>query len=136
MVHSSPLTLEIKTIEKNNKKLRNAIPLISNRVTFEKVRSFWAEKRGTWCAIDFEGWEMEHTLITEVGWSYVRWLGGMKEDTQVHLIVEEYQGYINGKYVPENRKVGDLHNLVMTRPHQLTNRITTSVRASTFVRCK
>ncbi|EIN10455.1 hypothetical protein PUNSTDRAFT_112307 [Punctularia strigosozonata HHB-11173 SS5] len=101
---SDTLKRATKDIEKNNKRLRNAVPLISNRLTFEKVRSYWAGKSGTWCAIDFEGWEMEHALITEVGWSYARWHNGKRDESHSHLIVEEALGYTNGKYVPENRK--------------------------------
>ena len=78
-----------------------------------------------WMAIDFEGWEREHTIITEFGWSVVRWeeeedevkkesesdkpAGGETKWKEVrdegHWTVKEYAAYRNGTFVRDNREV-------------------------------
>lgn len=100
------LFLTMQTIEKNNKRLKGANPLLSHRRNlFERVRTFWAEKKGVWCAIDFEAWEMEHTLLTEFGSSFIGWQDNRMISEQQHLIVEEALLYRNSKYVPDYRDV-------------------------------
>ncbi|KAG9123228.1 hypothetical protein FRC07_000073 [Ceratobasidium sp. 392] len=65
-------------------------------------------------AIDFEGWEREHTMITEFGWAVVRWEeveGEVKEGEEKfrevreegHWTVKEYAAYRNGTFVLDNR---------------------------------
>lgn len=71
---------------------------------FERVRALWAEKKGVWCALDFEAWDGDHKMITEVGWSLVRWVDGKEVEEMGHLIVKEHMYYTN-HYVPEHRKV-------------------------------
>lgn len=44
-------------------------------------------------------------MITELGWSLIRWENGEEVHEFGHLIVDEHQKYTNGKYVPERRKV-------------------------------
>lgn len=96
----------MQIIEKNNKRLKGANPLLSHRRhLFERVRTFWAEKKGVWCAIDFEAWEMEHTLLTEFGSSFIGWQDSKEIAEQQHLVVEEALLYRNSKYVPDNRDV-------------------------------
>lgn len=70
-------------------------------------------------AVDFEGWEWEHALITEFGWSIVRWVieresnegdepgkVGLEEiQEEGHWTVEEYASYRNGRFVKDNRNV-------------------------------
>ena len=95
-----------QVIDKNNKRLKGSNPLVTHRRhLFERVRTFWAEKRGVWCALDFESWERDHTVLTEFGWSLLGW----KDDTKVeecgHLIVEEAKRYTNSQYVPDYRYV-------------------------------
>jgi hypothetical protein len=70
------------------------------------VRTLWADKVGTWIAIDLEQWERLHTVITEFGWSRVRWQdsGEMIED-KGHWIIQENQTYRNGTYVADRREV-------------------------------
>jgi len=56
------------------------------------------------CAIDFEAWERDHTLITEFGWSFIR----LDPDRPLiegkgHLIVEEARGYVNSVFVKDCR---------------------------------
>lgn len=80
--------------------------LTGRRMDFERVRSYWTAKRGTWLALDFESWERENSLLLEVGWSLVRWDDEGKEvNEQVHLIVKERMQYQNGTYVQGNRDV-------------------------------
>ncbi|RDB22845.1 putative nucleolar protein C2C4.08 [Hypsizygus marmoreus] len=94
----------LKKIDKNNKRLKGSNPILtSRREIFERVRSYWAEKKGVWCSIDFEAWELDHTVITEFGWRYVAWKDGEEIHEAGHLIVDEHQKYRNSKYVPERR---------------------------------
>jgi hypothetical protein len=78
---------------------------------FERVRSLWCEQRGVWCAVDFEAWDMEHTVITEFGWSAVHWVDGKPVENMGHLIVAEHRGFTN-HYVPENRRVSLSHFII------------------------
>ncbi|KDR83650.1 hypothetical protein GALMADRAFT_86044 [Galerina marginata CBS 339.88] len=94
----------IKVIEKNNKRLKGSNPLVTHRRhLFERVRTFWTEKRGIWCALDFEAWERDHTVLTEFGWSLVSWKDGIPVEDRGHLIVEEARKYTNSQYVPDYR---------------------------------
>ncbi|TFK55940.1 hypothetical protein OE88DRAFT_1652472 [Heliocybe sulcata] len=94
----------VKTIEKNNKKLRWVDNfLMKYRNTFERTRTLWAAGTGTWCAIDFESWERDHTIITELGWSTIRWDNGKEIAEQNHIIVKENRAYSNGTFVPDYR---------------------------------
>ncbi|KAI0069959.1 hypothetical protein K474DRAFT_1680524, partial [Panus rudis PR-1116 ss-1] len=86
----------IKVIDKNNKKLKGSEPLLtSRRLAFERVRTFWKDKAGTWLAIDFEAWEMEHDMITEFGWSSIHWEDEKEVRDDGHLIVAERRKYTN-----------------------------------------
>lgn len=78
---------------------------MSLRQTFERLRTFWADKTGVWLAIDFEAWEMDHTVMTEFGWSAINWEDGREVNQQGHLILRENVTYHNGKYVPDHREV-------------------------------
>jgi hypothetical protein len=64
----------------------------------------WDERIGVWCAIDFEAWDRDHTLLTEFGWSLVRWENGEEVEERGHLIVKERRGYQN-TYVHQWRDV-------------------------------
>ena len=99
-------------MEKRNQKYwRNGIPprLRERRVNFERARSLWADKKGAWLAMDFEAWENDHKILTEFGWSCIRW---ENDDVEIsergHWIVKEHRKYTNTKYVKGNRDVGDL----------------------------
>ena len=94
-----------QNVDKNNKRLRGTGTLLtSRRFAFEKARTLWAAKLGTWCAIDFEAWDMDHTLLTEFGWSLASWKDGILVRENGHLIVKEYRSYMQ-KYVPNHREV-------------------------------
>ncbi|PPQ68001.1 hypothetical protein CVT26_007364 [Gymnopilus dilepis] len=98
----------IKGIDKNNKRLKGSNPTLTNRRhVFERVRAFWAAKKGVWCALDFEAWERDHTVLTEFGWSTIGWKEGSQVEDRGHLIVEEAKFYTNGQYVPDFRYVRD-----------------------------
>jgi hypothetical protein len=101
------IKIAMKNIEKSNKRLKGTDPFIrSRRLYFELVRKFWSERAGTWVAIDFEGWERDHSLITEFGWSSIRWdEDGVDVRECGHIIVKEHQTYYNGTYVPDERDV-------------------------------
>jgi hypothetical protein len=93
-------------IDKINKRLKGSNPLLSGRrEIFERVRALWQEKKGVWCAIDFEAWEYDHQMITECGWRLVHWENGQEVEEANHLIVKEHEKYVNRKYVPDFRYV-------------------------------
>lgn len=96
----------LKVIDKNNKKLKGAgfeKTLTHRRLVFERARSLWAAKKGIWCAIDFEAWEMDHEEITEFGYRFVGWKDGSKVEECGHWIVENAMQYTNSRYVQGNR---------------------------------
>jgi hypothetical protein len=97
-------------IEKNNKRIKNATTALrSRRLLFEQVRTFWRDRVGTWCAMDFEAWEHDHTVITEFGWSLLRHeRDGNETREEGHVIVQEHKKYYNGVYVPDERNVSPL----------------------------
>jgi hypothetical protein len=96
----------LQDITKNNKRLKGTDKaLLSLRRTFERVRTCWSERKGVWLAIDFEAWEMDHTLMTEYGWSLVTWEDGEEKTENGHCIVEEHKKYKNTSYVINNREV-------------------------------
>jgi hypothetical protein len=102
--YSARSTFE-QDISKNNKRLKGAsASLNSRREMFERIRALWATKVGVWCAIDFEAWDRDHTLLTEVGWSLVEWRDGVMIEENVHLIVAERRGY-KSTYVEQWRDV-------------------------------
>lgn len=95
----------IQNIEKNNKRLKGASTLLgARRMVFERVRTLWAAKLGTWLAIDFEAWDRDHTLLTEFGWRLVQWQHEQQKRDHGHLIVRERRMYTQ-TYVPNNKDV-------------------------------
>ncbi|KAG6336841.1 hypothetical protein ID866_2237 [Astraeus odoratus] len=93
----------LKQVEKNNKRLKGVDPTLNaRRDIFERVRSLWSQKKGIWCALDFEAWDRDHTVLTEFGWSIVRWDNDAKIEEQGHLIVKEHKYYTN-TFVQDNR---------------------------------
>jgi hypothetical protein len=74
-------------IDKNNRNLKETDSNINaRRLMFERVRSLWSEERGVWCVVDFEAWDMDNHVITEFGWSAVRWVDGEPVEHMGHLI--------------------------------------------------
>ena len=103
-------------IDKNNKKLKGTdSALTSFRQNFEKVRDLYASRKGTWFSIDIEAWEMDHTVVTECGWSCLRWDGEMEITDRGHYIVKENAIYKNGKYVPNAREVSGIFHPINMR---------------------
>jgi len=86
--------------------------LNTRREIFERLRTFWTEKVGVWCALDFEAWDRDHTMLTEFGWSFVRWIDSQPVEEQGHLIVKEYRNYRN-TFVQDNREVGQADVLLV-----------------------
>jgi len=109
-IYKDPATLKraIKLIERNNKRLKGTEPMLaSRRLMFEKVRTYWGDKKGTWLAVDFEAWDRDHTALTEFGWSLLKW--EKKEGSAVegveergHLILQKHRVFTQ-TYVPDNR---------------------------------
>src|SRR5258707_301503 len=92
--------------DKNKRRLKGTdSKLGARRQMFERVRSLWNQQRGVWCTVDFEAWDMDHRMITEFGWSTVRWIGGEKIEDMGHMIVAKHRGYTN-HFVPEHKRVG------------------------------
>ncbi|THH08648.1 hypothetical protein EW145_g2569 [Phellinidium pouzarii] len=104
VAHAQDILFIFQTVDKNNRRLKGTnTALMSFRQIFEKVRTYWGDKAGTWLAIDFEAWEMQHSVVTECGWSYLRWDGNEEVEKHGHYIVKEHMTYTNGKYVPNAR---------------------------------
>jgi hypothetical protein len=98
----------MKVIEKNNKRLKGSNPQVKHRRhLFEVVRNLWSAKKGVWCALDFEAWERDHTMITEFGWSLIGWNNNEKIEDHGHFIVDEGRKYTNSQWVPDHREVGE-----------------------------
>ncbi|KAI9574729.1 hypothetical protein HD554DRAFT_2010921 [Boletus coccyginus] len=122
----------LKQIEKNNKRLKGVDPTLNaRRDIFERVRSIWSQKRGVWCALDFEAWDRDHTLLTEFGWSTVHWEDDEQIGEQGHLIVKEHKYYTN-TFVPDHREARHFSFylrtfLIIARPATFKNRIQTLV---------
>ena len=73
------LKKSLTKISKLNNRLRGItgdIRLEALRIRFERARTLWSAKKGVWCAIDFEAWEMKHDDITEFGYSLYKWENG------------------------------------------------------------
>ncbi|KAJ7276492.1 hypothetical protein B0H12DRAFT_1005097 [Mycena haematopus] len=99
------LRSSIKNITKNNKRLNNSNPrLLSRRDAFERVRKYWAAKIGTWCALDFEEWERDHSVLTEFGYRSIHFENGKEIEDCGHWTVKENAMYRNGQYVADNRE--------------------------------
>lgn len=93
--------------------------MLLQRAQFEKARNAWHTWYGNWIAIDFEEWEMDHTVVTEVGISIVQndikssksegseKLPGVTTTTR-HLIVKDNMGYQNGVFSPAHRDVSHI----------------------------
>jgi hypothetical protein len=121
----------LQNVEKNNKRLKGTNPtLAGRRHTFERVRQLWSEKKGAWCALDFEAWERDHTAITEFGWSTIAWQDGQMIEDRGHLTVKEHRGYRNGQYVPERREVGVSISVKLHALTHLSSSITDSAKVS------
>ncbi|KIJ56794.1 hypothetical protein M422DRAFT_72928 [Sphaerobolus stellatus SS14] len=94
----------LKDIGKNNKRLKGTDKiLLTYRDMFEQARTCWLQRKGTWLAVDFEGWEYEHNLITEYGWSAMTWEDEKEKFDEGHILVEEHMKYRNSTFVIDNR---------------------------------
>ncbi|KAJ7665527.1 hypothetical protein B0H17DRAFT_290985 [Mycena rosella] len=76
-----------------NQYLKENPLLVGRRFMFERVRALWGAKGGVWCALNFSAWEVDHTAISDVGYSSVHWEAGAEVARRAHLIVKENQTY-------------------------------------------
>ena len=106
----------LQNIDKDNKRSRGSDPkLARRRVVFERVRTLWAAKIGTWCAVDFEAWDRDHTVLTEFGWRLIRWEDQQPVEEHGHLVVKEHRIY-SQNYVPDYRNVSTHAKLMICVP--------------------
>lgn len=107
-----------QSIEKVNKRLKGLggdSRAGLQRLNFERVRTYWAARTGTWLAVDFEEWERESTLLLEFGWSLVRWdQAGTEVNELGHVVIKERMGYTNSQYVAGRRDVSVAANYILT----------------------
>ena len=83
---------------------------MSFRAQFERARNAWHTKTGTWIAIDFETWERDHQLVTEVGICVREWPeDGTLHAEEHHFILSENTKYTNSVFVKGNREVSLIH---------------------------
>ncbi|KAH9853500.1 hypothetical protein C2E23DRAFT_777126 [Lenzites betulinus] len=125
---ATALKRAIKGIDKNNKRLRGTGTLLTaRRFAFERTRTLWAARLGTWLALDFEAWDMDHTVLTEFGWCAARWdKTGAGEPKLVredgHLVVKEHQTFTQ-HYVPNNREFYNFGKSEVVTRHEFKRRI-------------
>ncbi|GJE84206.1 hypothetical protein PsYK624_002820 [Phanerochaete sordida] len=123
----------IKTIEKNNKRLKGAGSslITARRLKFERVRELWAAKTGSWLAIDMEAWEYDHKLVTEFGWSRVTWRDGEAVEDNAHWIVKEYRdSKVNGTYVRDRKFWYDYGDSELVPKRELKDRVAALIHES------
>ncbi|KAJ7764970.1 hypothetical protein DFH07DRAFT_810980 [Mycena maculata] len=87
------LSATSKKLGRMNQYLKENPLLVGRRSRFERVRTLWSAKEGVWCALSFDAWEVDHTAISDVGWSLVRWESGTEISQRGHLVVKENQTY-------------------------------------------
>ncbi|KAJ7791582.1 hypothetical protein B0H14DRAFT_2934931 [Mycena olivaceomarginata] len=105
------LRTELKRIKKAFKKGAGAeASLLAWRTALDRVRTLWTAHTGVWCALDFETWTENHSIVTEFGFSAVHWTEDEQKTDTGHFTVEEHRfhrngrTYPNGKHVPEYRE--------------------------------
>ncbi|KAF7301750.1 hypothetical protein MIND_00740600 [Mycena indigotica] len=76
-----------------NTHLRANPLLVNRRSVFEHLRGLWAAKKGVWCALNIDAWERDHTVISDVGWTWLRWDSGSEMLRRGHLVVTKNQTY-------------------------------------------
>ncbi|KAF7301751.1 hypothetical protein MIND_00740700 [Mycena indigotica] len=95
----------VKQIDKENKRSKNAPnSLASLRVAFERTRTAWNAKRGTWIAIDVEDWELAHKVLLEFGYSLIYFDGDKEHSEDAHFTFSSTLSCHNGQYVADNRR--------------------------------
>ncbi|KAJ7498821.1 hypothetical protein FB451DRAFT_11568 [Mycena latifolia] len=86
------LSVTSKKLGRMNQYLKEVPLLVGRRFLFERVRALWNAK-GVWCALNFAAWEVDHTAISDVGWSSIHWESGTEVMRRAHLVVKENQTY-------------------------------------------
>ncbi|KAJ6539438.1 hypothetical protein B0H19DRAFT_1269750 [Mycena capillaripes] len=82
-----------KRLGRMNQAFKEKPLLIPRRSTFERIRTLWNAKGGVWCALNFAAWEVDHTAISDLGWSLVHWESGTEVLERGHIVVKENQTY-------------------------------------------
>ncbi|KAJ6598967.1 hypothetical protein DFH09DRAFT_1129684 [Mycena vulgaris] len=85
------LSATSKKLGRMNQYLKENPLLVRRRFMFERVRALWNAKGGVWCALNFSAWEVDHTAISDVGWSLIRWESDTEVSGRAHLVVKENQ---------------------------------------------
>ncbi|KAJ7094673.1 hypothetical protein B0H15DRAFT_134153 [Mycena belliarum] len=95
IVFENPAALSItsKKLGRMNQYLKEKPVLVGRRFMFERVRALWTAKRGVWCALNLSAWELDHTAISDVGWSLTCWEDASESTQRTHLVVKENQAY-------------------------------------------
>lgn len=92
-------------VSKNNKVVQHEENMSRWGKEYEEVRRIWRDEKiePTFIGYDVETYEFRHKELLEVGWSIV---GPHREQETFHYIIEEgfYQGFHNGRHVPDYRK--------------------------------
>ncbi|KAJ6485150.1 hypothetical protein C8R47DRAFT_550441 [Mycena vitilis] len=82
-----------KKLGRMNQAYKEKPLLVARRAAFERVRTLWNTKEGVWCALNFAAWEVDHTALSDFGWSLIRWESGTEISERGHLVVKENQTY-------------------------------------------
>ncbi|KAJ7682701.1 hypothetical protein DFH06DRAFT_301798 [Mycena polygramma] len=82
-----------KKLGRMNQAFKEKPLLVARRAAFERVRTLWNAKEGVWCALNFAAWEVDHTALSDFGWSLIRWESGTEISERGHLVVKENQTY-------------------------------------------
>jgi hypothetical protein len=109
---TSPTPIRFKTVDalqmhRAGTQLSQDTPIFQqNKAVFEQMRK---EGKGTIIAVDVESWEEDHTIVIEIGWSYLAWrtstISGKTQEVSAvkHFIIDEHRQFRNGQYSPDNR---------------------------------
>lgn len=107
------LTREMRKFHRHSQsKKRTGDGNISNRdrtsTYFERIRSeFDNSKKGAqkvrYVAVDVESWELDHRLITEIGYCQLKFEDKDEVIAPGHIVITDHTNYKNGNYIVDNR---------------------------------
>jgi hypothetical protein len=117
-----------------NQALKEKPLLVPRRAMFERARTLWEAKQGVWCALNFAAWEVDHTAISDVGWSLIRWESGTEVSERAHLVVKENQTYkktvleVGGVAFPRRLKFHSLFTSQDGAEHEIVTKATLKLK--------